>query len=194
MPEASAKQPPPPPAAQFWGSTPKSNCWKSRPSKQRRARFSQSSRGGGDARAVDDRVFAALLCCCTFIHTVPSTSKVRTHGNVLYAWGTPAQTRNSKRGKERKRAVIIGLLRNMGNVKRLSLSHILKKTPNKLRNNAVAHVWLHKHTTVPQMAEVTTEQGAGQPMLPPDWPHQRVFNVLEKNTPCGERGFWEKQG
>lgn len=28
MPEASGKQPPPPPAAPFWGSTPRSNCWK----------------------------------------------------------------------------------------------------------------------------------------------------------------------
>lgn len=46
LPEASGKQPPPPPAAQLWGSTPKSDCWKSRPSKETRARFSQSSSAG----------------------------------------------------------------------------------------------------------------------------------------------------
>lgn len=116
--EAKKKQPPPSPAPQFRRPNPEANCWKSRRSKQTRAHFSQSSSGKGDAQKADDRVFAALLrCCCTLIDTIPSTSKVRTHGNELYTRGTPAQTRNIKRGKERKRAVIIGLLRNRGMLK-----------------------------------------------------------------------------
>lgn len=116
--EANKKQPPPSPASQFQRPIPRCKCRKSRQSKQTRARFSQSSSGKGDAQKADDSVFAVLLCCCsTLIYTVPSTSKVRTHGNELYARGTPAQTRDIKRGKERKSAVIIGLLWNRGMLK-----------------------------------------------------------------------------
>lgn len=112
--KANEKQPPPSPAPQFRRPIPKTNGLESRQSKQTRARFSQSSSGKGDVQKADNRVFAVLLFCCTFIYTIPSTSKVRTHGNELYTRGTPAQTRNIKRGKERKRAAIIGLLWNRG--------------------------------------------------------------------------------
>lgn len=117
-PKANKKQPPPPPAPQLRAPIATAHGWKSRRSKQTRAHVSHSSRGEGNARRADSTVFAALGCCCsTFIYTIPSTIKVRTHGSELHTRGTPAQTRNIERGKERKRAVIIGLLRHRGALK-----------------------------------------------------------------------------
>lgn len=116
--KANEKQPPPSPAPQFRRPITMTNCRNSRWSKQTRAHFSQNSRGKDFAWKADNTVFAVLrCCCCTFIYTIPSTIKVRNHGSELYTRGTPAQTGNIKRGKERKRAVIIGLLRNRGMLK-----------------------------------------------------------------------------
>lgn len=142
-------------------------------------------------------MFAVLLCCCcTFIYTIPSTSKVRTHGNELYTRGTPAQTRNIKRGKERKRAVIIGLLWNRGMLKRLSLLHILKKkNPNKLRYNAVTNIyfWLPEHSRVPQGTEVTLSRQQDSPRFPQIDPHRQVHSVREKLLLVGRDVFGENK-
>lgn len=50
MPTAREKQPPPSPAPQSSRAIAKANCWASKGSKHRRAGFSQSSSGKGDAR------------------------------------------------------------------------------------------------------------------------------------------------
>lgn len=81
--------------------------------------------------------------------------------------------------------------------KTLTLAYLKKKkqNTNKLRNNAVAtiYLWLPEHARVPQVTEVTMERAAGQPMLPPNQSHRQAYNVLEKLLLAGREVLGENR-
>lgn len=191
MPGASGKQPPPPPAAQFWDPLPRVIAEKA---DQANKHVQASARAAVEEEMHKKLMTGCVQGSCAAAHLfIPYLLQVKSGPMAMY-WtpeGHQLKLGTAKEAKKGKGQWLSDCYGTWGTLKD-SHSHIsLKKTNNKLRNNAVAHVWLHKHTTVPWGYHWT---GSRTAQASPNQPHHQSIQCTGKSTPSGERGFWEKQG